>query len=374
MNDDLIARGKALAESGKYKPSPDDPFGVNGAHGTVDTPRRGRVFDDEPPPPNEPPPPDDPPPVYADRLLTRSALRTLPDPQPLIDNVLDRGTTALLYGRWATAKSFTALDWAASVATGRAWQGRPSAQCRALYIAGEGAFGFKGRVDAWEVGWNTTITDDQFAILPHPVNLTQHLAVGNLAALIEWGGYSFIVLDTLARCMVGADENSAKDCGIVVDALTRLLARTPDGRGVILGVHHAGKDGKTLRGSSAFEGAADTVYFASRDGAVITLDREKRKDGPEFDRHTLRLNLIPGTRSAVVDVGDTPGDTTDRAVSLLSTFVSHFKVTGASKSELKLAADMPHATFYRALSDLLKSGSLLNVGTDRRSFYKVPGG
>ena len=89
--------------------------------------------------------------------------------------------------------------------------------------------------------------------------------MANLAALIVWGGYSFVILDTLARCMVGADENSAKDCGVVVDAMTRLLGRTPGGRGVILGVHHAGKDGKTLRGSSAFEGAADTVYFTSRD-------------------------------------------------------------------------------------------------------------
>jgi hypothetical protein len=60
----------------------------------------------------------------------------------------------------------------------------------------------------------------------------------------EWGGHDFIILDTLARCMVGADEDSAKDCGIVVDALTRLLSHTPGGRGVALGVHHAGKDGK----------------------------------------------------------------------------------------------------------------------------------
>src|SRR6202035_2917006 len=59
------------------------------------------------------------------------------------------------------------------------------------------------------------------------------------------GEYSFVILDTLARCMVGADENSAKDAGIVVDAMTQLLASTPGGRGVILGVHHAGKYAKT---------------------------------------------------------------------------------------------------------------------------------
>ena len=193
--------------------------------------------------------------------------------------------------------------------------------------------------------------------------------MANLAALIGWGGYSFVVLDTLARCMVGADENSAKDCGIVVDAMIRLLSHTPGGRGVLLGVHHAGKDGKTLRGSSAFEGAADTVYFSCRDGAIITLDREKRKDGPEFDRHQFVIDPIEGTSSAVISV-HRGGEQTDRANRLLFTFVHHFAESGASKSELRLVADMDPATFYRAVSDLLESGDLINVGTDQRPFYK----
>lgn len=308
------------------------------------------------------------PPVYAAHVLTRSALRALPDPEPLIDNVLDQGTTALLYGRWGTAKSFIALDWAASVATGRTWQGRYTEQRRVLYVAGEGAFGFKGRVDAWESGWHKQIGDGNFAILPFPVNLTRTVDVANLGALIDWGGYSFVVLDTLARCMVGADENAAKDCGVVVDAMIRLLGCTPGGRGVVQGVHHAGKDGKTLRGSSAFEGAADTVYFSSRDGAVITLDREKRKDGPEADRHQFVIAPIMGTESCVISK-ETVVDKLDRADKLLASFFDHFANVGASKAELRLVCDMPHATFYRALTDLLEHGDLINTGTDKRPFY-----
>lgn len=373
MTDDaLIAKGRRIGESEKYLPKqPSWPAGNGDA---------GYAADEIPPPP-EPPPDDDTGehrqprdeiPVYADDVLTRSALRDLPDPQPLIDNVLDLGTTALLYGRWGCAKTFIALDWAASVGTGRAWQGRPTAQRRALYVVGEGTHGFKGRLQAWETGWHTTIADGQLDILPHPVNLTHPLDVANLAALIDWGGYGFVVLDTLARCMVGADENSARDCGIVVDNLTGLLRRTPGGRGVVLGVHHAGKDGKTLRGSSAFEGAADTVYFAARDGATITLDREKRKDGPEFDRHVLRIDVIEGTGSAVVGV-DRLATKPDSVKKLLSAFVSHFTATGASKAELRLVAEMPPATFYRALSELLECGRLLNAGTDKRPYYRLAG-
>lgn len=169
--------------------------------------------------------------------------------------------------------------------------------------------------------------------------------------------------------MVGADENSAKDCGIAVDAMTRLLSHTPGGRGVVLGVHHAGKDGKTLRGSSAFESAADTVYCTTKDGAVINLDREKRKDGPEHDHHELKIEPIPGTASAAISV-HRGGGQNDRADKLLSIFVRHFSQTGASKAELRNVAEMPPATFHRAVSDLLQSGDLENCATEQRPFYK----
>jgi hypothetical protein len=79
--------------------------------------------------------------TLADELLTRDDLKALPNPEPLIEGTLDRGTTALLYGPWGSGKTFIALDWAASVATGRKWQGRPARKLRVLYIAAEGAFG-----------------------------------------------------------------------------------------------------------------------------------------------------------------------------------------------------------------------------------------
>jgi hypothetical protein len=321
---------------------------------------------------------DDPTPVYASKLLSPSDLLALPDPAPLIDNVLDQGTTALLYGKWGTAKTFIALDWAASVATGHHWQGRTTEQRRVLYVVGEGAFGFKGRVAAWKSGWRTKIGDDQLSILPVPVNLTKTVPVDDLAALIEWGGYSLVILDTLARCMVGADENSAKDCGIVVDAMTRILASTPGGRGVVLGVHHAGKDGKTLRGSSAFESGVDTVYFASREDRWYSLAREKRKDGPEHDQHLFELDPIGDTKSAVLKAShglSQGGETTERTATVRLIMSQHFSLTGATPTHLRqLAVDdgpMTRPTFYRAISDLLESGWLTNTGSDKRPFYFI---
>lgn len=327
---------------------------------------------------------DDATPVLADKLLTRSDLRNLPDPAPLIDNVLDLGTTALLYGKWSTAKTFIALDWAASVATGRRWFDRETVQRKVLYIVGEGAFGFKGRVDAWEMGWRKEISDEWLNILPVPVNMLKPLEVANLKALIEWNGYGFVVLDTVARCMVGGDENSAKDGGIFMDAMTQLLAATPDGRGVVLAVHHAGKDGQTLRGSSAFEGASDTVYFSSRDedNGWISLTREKRKDGPEHDHHLFKVDPMPGTTSAVLRAGRAediaPPDAKETFTIVELADIMHRVITDqpdhsvASRNKIYAAMRLKGQTFRtasmaQAVDVLVLSGRLAEVPGKRNA-------
>jgi len=150
-----------------------------------------------------------------------------------------------------------------------------------LYVVAEGAFGFKGRVYALKVGWHTETGNDRFHILPVPVNLMDRTERSNLYALVRWGGYDFVILHTMARCMVGADENSAKDCGVVIEAWRTCWRARPAGRGVVLAVHHAGKDGKTMRGSSAFESGVDTVYFTGRDGDLIDVDGRSATTGPK---------------------------------------------------------------------------------------------
>jgi hypothetical protein len=310
------------------------------------------------------------------RLLTRSGLRSLPEPSPLISDTLDRGTLAHLYGKWGSGKSFLALDWAACVATGKPWQGRAVQQCRVLYVAAEGAGGYDARVAAWESGWGQTIDDDLMTWLPHPINLTRPTEVEDVCSLIRDDGYGLVVLDTLARCAVGADENSAKDMGIVIDAMTRLRDATPQGRGVVLDVHHAGKDGKTSRGSSALEAGVDTVYFTEIDGAGIVLTREKRKDGPLPDQHRLQLDQVG--ESCVVGVSR--GRETPEGANPLSLIMSQlFVSTGVSAAELKRIAieeyKMARSTYHRRLSELVQSGKMRNTGTKSRPHYEwVPGG
>jgi RecA-family ATPase len=174
-------------------------------------------------------------PARGGRILGRSELTQLTAPEPLIGNVLDRGTLAILYGPWGVGKSFVAIDWAASVATGRPWQGRPTKQSGVLYIAAEGVQGFDKRLSAWEQAWRYTIPDDQFNIHPGAVNLMDHIEVGEMVDRIRHTDYGLIVVDTLARCTTGADENTARDMGIAISSLDRL--REASGGGTVLVVH-----------------------------------------------------------------------------------------------------------------------------------------
>jgi hypothetical protein len=67
-------------------------------------------------------------PVRPAWLLPRSALASIPAPQPLIDETLDCDSVAVLAGPTGTAKSLLALQWGAAVASGGRWLDRDAAK------------------------------------------------------------------------------------------------------------------------------------------------------------------------------------------------------------------------------------------------------
>jgi predicted ATP-dependent serine protease len=125
-----------------------------------------------------------------------------------------------------------------------------------LYVAAEGASGLSPRVAAWEYAWQAGRARG-LTVWPEPVKLLERPRVDDLVALVREDGYRLVVVDTLARSLIGADENSARDVGLAVDAADRVKRAT--GCTVLL-VHHTGKDRTTVRGSSALEAGVDTVY------------------------------------------------------------------------------------------------------------------
>src|SRR3546814_9150341 len=92
---------------------------------------------------------------------------------------------------------------------------------------------------------------------------------------------SLIVVDTVARALAGADENSASDVGRLVDAFDWLKSQWGC---AVLPIHHTGhsQEAKTRgRGSSALYAGLDGEFLVSSDGDTVQLRSMKEKDWPE---------------------------------------------------------------------------------------------
>ncbi|HVR78378.1 MAG TPA: AAA family ATPase, partial [Acidimicrobiia bacterium] len=216
-----------------------------------------------------------------------AAIEDLPEPEWLVEGVLPDGALHLLYGAPGIGKSFLALDISAAVATGNPWHGRSVKKGSVVQVVAEGAADLPIRIRAWRTQAGVDSVDDLHVVLG-PVNLYSDHGAEQLGYQLDLLGISpaLIVFDTLARCMAGGDENSAKDMGLVVahsDAL-----RSQYGCAV-LAVHHAGKDARTERGSSALKGAVDTQLRLDGKQGTKTLKCEKQKTAAPFADIPLAL-------------------------------------------------------------------------------------
>ena len=170
-----------------------------------------------------------------------------------------------------------------------------------------------------------------------------------------------IVVDTLARSMIGGDENSAKDIGLLIDACDQLRRAT--GAAVQL-VHHTGKNGVGYRGSSALFGGLDVITELSNDDGLITLSCGKSKDSAEAEPQCFRLVeigescvILPAERVLV----NTNKLTTAQRKILETLSLSVFIDCGAKHSQIREVAELASPTVYKALSTL-KTRGLISQG------------
>jgi hypothetical protein len=229
------------------------------------------------------------------KLMSAAQLLALPAPEWLVDGVLETRTLSVLYGPSKSCKSFAALDLAMCLATNTPWHGHAVKGGTVVYVIGEGTTGAAKRLKAWMQHHDVSEANEAFFLLTAP-QLTDGNELADLTAQLADKKIkpTLIVLDTLARCFVGGDENSAQEIGRFVGACGHL--QTATGAAVLI-VHHTGKmtgKGKQPieRGSSALRAAADVMIAQTRTADLITLVNEKQKDDEEFKPVTLRLKSV----------------------------------------------------------------------------------
>ncbi|AYN28646.1 hypothetical protein D8682_17680 [Buttiauxella sp. 3AFRM03] len=205
-----------------------------------------------------------------------------------------------IYGPSGSYKSFLAVSWACHIAAGKKWAGRRVAGGSVLYVVGEGGIGVPRRVKAWENAYNAGESLTALYLVNRPVfpvrseEVTQVILAARQVEATTGEPVRFIVIDTLARCFGGNDENDARDMGAFIEGCDHIKRETG---ATLLVVHHSGKDDtKGARGSSAFRAALDVEFNVRRedDGGALILTCTKMKDSEEpatsaYDLRTAEL-------------------------------------------------------------------------------------
>lgn len=224
-------------------------------------------------------------------ILSAEEAAALPPPSWLIPDVLQRGTLATIFGPPASLKSFLGLHIANTVAYGLEWRGKAIPQERVAYIAAEGASAVGAlRNEAWRIHYRQDVRNSKLDLIPHAIALNDPAQVEALISALQGrhagDSYGLVVVDTMARCTAGADEQSAQAMGLVIDACAQI--KDALGGATVLLIHHSGKDAaKGQRGSSALKGNIDAEAMVTRDDRDVALKVWKQKDGE--DGHTLHF-------------------------------------------------------------------------------------
>jgi hypothetical protein len=290
-------------------------------------------------------------------FLTDTEIEQLPAVEYLVDQIIPLGATAEVHGPPGSAKSFFALSIACAVATGRGFCGYPVKKGLVVYVAGEGIAGTGARLRAWKSEYG--VSGGVNALFKRgAVQLMNPEAVARFVADLKSLPQppALVVFDTLARCMVGGDENSAKDMGLVIAAVDRI--RNETGAAVLL-VHHTGKNGESERGSTALRGAVDAMFSLKNDAGRVTLSCEKQKDAAEFAPITLLIKPVLDS-CALTTLTNAREWSVERfnknhrqALEALS---RDFLEDGSPAGKWLKASKLPESSFWKVLKDLVTWG------------------
>ena len=229
----------------------------------------------------------------------------------LVEDLLPQIGLATIYGPSTVGKSFVALDWVATIGTGRSLFGRDTESVGIIYLAFEGFHGIKKRIHGikQEKGLRAVALE----LVDAPWTLTEEVDWAGMRAHItasnerlEETGFPLgvIVVDTLTAAYAGTDANSQAE---VTKAMKHLKRLAMDLKCLVLVIGHTGKDtARGMVGSFAYKSESDTFIElqVEKDELDNTVRRrsvfvEKVKDGAseftlaDYDLREVRIGTKP---------------------------------------------------------------------------------
>lgn len=298
----------------------------------------------------------------------------------LVKGMLHPKSVSVVYGAYATGKTFVVFDIAAAIASGREWFGQRTTKAGVLYFGNEGEYGIKQRMRGLKQE-GKTVEGDPFARIlfqKNAMNLMdpEHVkkAVQTIKAFQEETGVTvgWLVIDTLAKAIAGSDENSNKDIGLAVAHAQMIVDKT--GWAVCL-VHHPGKDPtKGPRGGYALPAGVDEVFEIARhegDANIRIWRVKKQKDDKEteekyFKLKTVVLGIDPDGEEKTTCVIERCADEeipVKKEKGKRDTVLPHITVEGVEWDELKNLSGLGRVELNTRLKKLQEAGSVRKKGT-----------
>lgn len=242
----------------------------------------------------------EPEPAAGPWLERASDLLREPDPGPtpfLVDELIVDQAIANVVGKWKVAKSYTLLELAIAITTGRkAFDAYPIPTSGPVILVMEesGRAAFHRRLDRLRRGYALDVS--AFDDLHFAANLGVRLNVASWQErLLDAAGEikpRAVMLDPFVRLKGSAvDESSQREVGPVLDYL-RVL-RDEGGAGVLY-ASHTGHQGTHQRGSSDLEGFWESRLAITKDDdgvRTITAEHREAESGHSF-RYVLDFDEV----------------------------------------------------------------------------------
>lgn len=198
----------------------------------------------------------------------------------LIAGTIQQSGIVVLGGEPNLGKSAIAMDWAASVALGLPWNGLDVRQAPVVYVAQEARGEMGQRARAWRQQHGRRFGSFPFFLLDEYVDFSADGECAAFAADIA-GEFEqpFVIIDTLAASMPGAQENESP-------AMSKLLVNIrqhliDEARATVLLVHHSPKANRwDLRGWGGLRAAVDGVLMVGlNDDGNKEMRWNKQREG-----------------------------------------------------------------------------------------------
>lgn len=225
-------------------------------------------------------------------------LINLPKKEWILPGMIGKGDLVQIFGPSNEGKSFVVMDLLFACITGGLFG---QVQARKLenvaYMTDEGKSGIGARLEA--IARNRNVSNENIErlslFLDVPQLHNEGSELGAVPFVEEWKAFGetldLLVIDTQHAATIGANENDAKDAGIIIGKLRFIQKEL--GCTIVL-VHHSTKAGGSDRGSSSFRAAWDTQIEIKPSEEIggkeyRSFQCTKQKDAERFAPQTFSL-------------------------------------------------------------------------------------